>query len=440
MKTIQKILIALIVVFTFLIASLQMMSQQELPDTLWSKDVEDMGYYTPNAIKFSPDGKYVYVDLDGKDRYSVLQFETLTGKLIREIPQSTREISLSPTGDTILLSGGPIVTWRSSKTGEILDTIMISGIEWTQCRALLTPNGKRIIVNPGRLGLDKPQILIYDIKTKKLLKSFAGRYNAADRLYISPDGKYLSFTDFRGTYSTAILIDLNTYEEVKIFEDPKKDDIWNLRFSPDGKMMLTGTPKHINLWDLKTLKLIKTLNYYNSKDVIDRGGILRIVYSNDFKYLIYSYYDQEDFNPNEIVVWNIEKDSVEYIYPFSGTKAIDISKDGYIASRAYVPGHGRILFLLRPKWKTTGVKENENSNFNYSYNNGNLKINFKEKLKVLPEINIYNISGKLIKSVSYNDIEFNNKSIELDINFLNTGVYLFEINLSNKHYTIKIMK
>ncbi|MFC2130722.1 T9SS type A sorting domain-containing protein, partial [Bacteroidota bacterium] len=87
----------------------------------------------------------------------------------------------------------------------------------------------------------------------------------------------------------------------------------------------------------------------------------------------------------------------------------------------------------------TGVKEHKKEDFKYTYNNGKLKIHFVENIIEKPVINIYDISGKLIKTISDTDFQAGHKSIELDVSFLIPGVYLFEISFSNNHYSLKLL-
>jgi WD40 repeat protein len=427
MKTILLFLITIIALFLLFIIPLQ--AQEELPDTVWTKKLDNI-----NAVKFSPDAKYI---IASTHTHGVYQLDRTNGDIIRTIMLGNNGVDFSPTGDTLILSAGNQVTLLNTETGVILDTFLFSKEGNPNCEAIITPDGKRIIATTGKMGFDEPQILVIDIATKEIIKTFIGRYYKASRLDISSDGKYFIFNDFRGTYYTVILMDLHTYEELKIFEKPG-GSYSNHGFAPNNEYFLTSSSSGLDLWNLKTFKVQKTLNYYQDINATDPGASSR-VFTNDSKYLIYGYFDWEDYDPNKVIVWNIEGDSLQYEYPFSGSKDIDISKDDYIAASGYTPyllGH---LNLLRPKWNETSVDENEENDFKYILKDKILTIKFDDELNITPTINIYDISGKLVKSISDFELQTDFKSINVNVDFLIPGVYLIEIITTKKHYSFKLM-
>ena len=93
-------------------------------------------------------------------------------------------------------------------------------------------------------------------------KPIAGGYGVA----ITPDGKIIASSQAR----TAKLRDFATDTEIDSFSE-KTNDIYDLAFSPDGKLLALGTgnfgpnmtsggqPGAVQLWDWKAHKLIKTL-------------------------------------------------------------------------------------------------------------------------------------------------------------------------------------
>ncbi|MFH1052740.1 MAG: T9SS type A sorting domain-containing protein [bacterium] len=419
-----------------LVLIIQLKAQEPLPDTVWTKKIANI-----KAVNFSLDSEYLFAG----GRKEFYQLEITTGEIFKTFLVNTgyvNKIGFSISGDTIITSGtdATIRLW-DYLTGDSIFTFYtikeFGIISYGGSDALITPDGKRIITLTGFIGLDEPQILVIDIATKEIIKTFVGRYYYASNPQISSDGKYFSFQDFRGTYSTVILINLNTYEEIKIFENPNGSLNQNI-FSPDCNHLTAnsaGVGKDIFIWDLKTLKLFKQFQY-EEKDVIE-PILYNEKYTNDSKYLIMSFHDHQDYQPDKIIVWNIDGDSLEYEYPFSGQTAIDVSKDDYIAAYSQNSGY---LTLLRPKWNGTDVKDIKEDDFNYTLKDGILKIKFKEEFTEIPLVNIYDISGKLIKSISDFEIQSDYKELTLNIGFLIPGVYLFEIKFSDKNYSFKLLK
>ncbi|MFC2131442.1 WD40 repeat domain-containing protein [Bacteroidota bacterium] len=425
----MKSLLFLIILTAVLMSAVPLNAQEQLPDTVWSKQIQNA-----HVVKFSPDGQYVFVGI----RYDVLKIETTTGNVIDTFALNRplmKSLSPSPTGDTLIITGNRLIMMWNVITGDTIFTLNYGE------EACFTPDGKRIIATTGKMGLDEPQILVIDIETKEIIKTFIGRYNYTGDLQISSDGKYFSFTDFRGTYSTVILIDLNTYEEIKIFENPNGSLDKNI-FSPNNKYLAANSAGHkdIFIWDLKTLELFKHFQYEEFND-ITIPILTNEKFTMNSKYLIMSFFDNEDFDPNKIIVWNIEGDSLEYEYSFSGSTALDVSKDDYIAgySRAW-----RILSLLRPKWNGTGVKEHKKEDFKYTYNNEKLKIHFDDIPINIPEINIYNMIGMNVGANCPDCIgmplQTQGNIIEIDIGYLTAGVYFVIVDVSGKRYVIKLMR
>ncbi|MFC2129793.1 WD40 repeat domain-containing protein, partial [Bacteroidota bacterium] len=172
-------------------------AQEHLPDTVWSKQIQNA-----QVVKFSPNGQYVFVGIDKIGSSVVYKIETTTGTTVdtfRYHRPLTKRLSFSPTGDTLAVSGSGFIRLWDIRASDTIFTF-----EYGE-EACITPDGKRIIATTGKMGVDEPQILVIDIETKEIIKSFIGRYNGASNLQVSNDGKYFSFEDFRGTYGTVIL-------------------------------------------------------------------------------------------------------------------------------------------------------------------------------------------------------------------------------------------
>jgi WD40 repeat protein len=427
MKTILHFLTTIIVLFLLFIIPLQ--AQEEVPDTVWSKNLGNV-----QMVKFSPDGKNLYVGVIEIGRSLVYKINNATGLIVDTfsyLPPLIKRIDLSANGDTLMVSGSGFIWLWDVETGDTIFTLKYGD------EACFTPDGKRIIATTGKMGFDEPQILVIDIETKEIIKSFIGRYYYASNPQISSDGKYLSFKDFRGTYSTIILMDLNDYEELKIFENSNGSLDQNV-FSPDSKYLAANSAgdRDIFIWDLATLEMYKHIQYEENDNVLN-PSVNTIKFSNNSQYLIFPFFDWEDYDPNKIIVWNIEGDSLEYEYPYSAQRAIDISKDNYIAACGQYPGY---LTLLRPKWNGTYIKEQKEEDFKYSLKDVILKIKFDDELNNTPTINIYDISGKLVKSISDFELQTDFKSINVNVDFLISGVYLIEIKLRNQIYSLKVLK
>jgi WD40 repeat protein len=428
--------ISLFVFFLLTIQNFEHLQGQELlPDIVWTRN--NLGGRI-NVVKFSPDSQYIFASTS---YYGVHQLDRQTGEIIRTIMLGNNQVSFSSTSDTIVLSAGNQISLISTRSGDILDTIILPFEGFLDCAGVITPNGKSIIATTGKIGKDYPQIFILDIETKEIIKTFVGKYVQTSQLNISPDGKYFYFSDFAGARGFVFLIDLNTYEEIAMF-DNSPYGIMTPTISPDNTMLacISYVDGKILIYDLKTFKLRKVINY--SEPNTTDFGLGNAIFSNDSKYLIFGYYDHEEYDPNEVIVWNIEKDMVEYKFQFSGVSSIDISQDDFIVTVGYSPTKIWHVNLLRPNWKISKVKESKEVKLKYSYQDGKLKVLFDENIFEKPGINIYDLEGKLL---SYSQLLITNfqtgsNSLEIDFSLFPSGIYFVEIISGNNKYTIKVIK
>ncbi len=130
---------------------------------------------------------------------------------------------------------------------------------------------------------------------------------------ISPDGKIFASCQAR----TAKLREFNTDKEIDTF-DGKTNDIYDLAFSPDGKLLalatgdfgpnmtdlrVGGKPGAVELWDWKAHRLLKTLK-------TRRFAVWGLAFSNDGKRLASAggLYGGTTAAPRlgEVQVWNVE--------------------------------------------------------------------------------------------------------------------------------------
>ncbi len=123
---------------------------------------------------------------------------------------------------------------------------------WFSC------DGKRLLTVPGTTLIGKVPYL-WDLETGEELQRFQGHGEAVRALTFSPDGKQVLTGSGReidmGTVSTdnsARLWDLATGKEIKRFEGHKAY-VHTTQFSPDGKRILTaGSDSTARVWDVDT--------------------------------------------------------------------------------------------------------------------------------------------------------------------------------------------
>jgi WD40 repeat protein len=251
---------------------------------------------SPNVTNFSftsmavsPDFHYALVgDLDGTTHL----MDTATSKELRTFKAKNTVLSVdfSPDGNTVLVSSqDQTVRLYDRETGLELHDISLTDMAWT---ATFSPDGNHVLT-----GSDKGPVRVLDVKRHPHLPVFTGHTGVVIAAAFSPDGKSLAtgstdglrlwdtgsgqllhnFED-AGTLSygaafsadghyllcdniegTATLWDAATGRAERRFIARSGFQIYDVKFSPDGRSMLTaGTNPNqmpgqmVWVWDLQT--------------------------------------------------------------------------------------------------------------------------------------------------------------------------------------------
>ncbi len=395
---------------------------QELLDVLWSTDKPFWG-------KFSPDGKFVYMC----DHVNLFKADALTGEISRTFSYYSNylaDFDFSPTGDTLVSTGGyqyDIVLWDtySCDTLKVITSVFDSlGKKASPNTIKFTPDGKRLVVSID----EYPKIVIIEVNTGEIIKGIS-EYNASGILDVSPDGKFFAFHSHKYGYTIA-LFDLETYEYLGDLEGnyyyinrmiiPNNENIFACGFEPP----------FLYIWDANSRELIN----FEKFDIPEFGNFVDFAVTIDSKYVMVANDYFEDKTKNRITVFDIEKDKIIYTYPYRGGN-IDISSEGYIiASDAYT------LRVLNPTWKKyVGINETKEETIKHTFFDSKLKMFFDEEIFDMPEINIYNILGVNVGANGRSPVKSGNE-IEIDLNYLNSGVYFVVVDIDGKRSVLKVMR
>lgn len=169
-------------------------------------------------------------------------------------------------------------------TGEEIKTIRDT-MEVVQ--VAISPDGKRIAYNTyldeKLLDLESDSVL-WSVKCAKYLSNFQ---NISE---FSSDGSKILITGD----GIIKFLDANTGETLVSFEDSHIDNIWDAKYSPDGKTIVTCSDDNtLMLWDAESGKRVNILEGHTS-------GVLTVCFSPDGKYIASGSKDKT------ISVWEIE--------------------------------------------------------------------------------------------------------------------------------------
>lgn len=216
---------------------------------------------SPTRLVFSPDGRQLGCASYG----DAVIIDPRTGKEMRRFTGgsfSCLGFAFLPDGKHVLAVASwdrPGYAWGSGGIGlwEVATGKLVhrfTDIEGEGVWDLsLSDDGKVLAVR----GKDKQStVTIWDVPSRKKLRTLPGGENWPYAVTVSPDGKFIAIPGFR----SVSLYDVGTGEHVRELADVA-GGVWSLTFSPDGKIA-GGAVSHgdsVQIWDVQTGKLLRSL-------------------------------------------------------------------------------------------------------------------------------------------------------------------------------------
>jgi WD40 repeat protein len=195
------------------------------------------------CLAFAPDGKTLAVGMNGGIENLTLWNVATRKKVRRFAPEKqapVQTVAFSPDGK-LLASGGhgnPVRLWDPA-TGE---QKALLGQEPDRILSLaFTPDGKSLA------AVREHKVCVWDIATRKELRSFGGGTESPECLAVAPDGRFVATGGVGGPVR---LWDLSTGKETAQFLK-HNNSVRSLAFSPDGKLLASAAMNQtLRLWDL----------------------------------------------------------------------------------------------------------------------------------------------------------------------------------------------
>jgi WD40 repeat protein len=218
------------------------------------------------SMDLSLDGRQIVVVYDEfyddkDDIKRICFFDANTGKLIRAIfTKDASKIAFNPDGKRIATShpnNEKIRIW-DSVTRKVILTIS-EDVGWVNF-LFFSPDGNHIISSATSKETYKPIFTIWDANTGKKKIILSTKPEQYSPIAISPDGNLIAFVSDKK--KTIGLFNITADKEINTVSDfsGHTDKIKSLAFSPDGKMIVSGsTDKSVKLWDVATGKEIRTM-------------------------------------------------------------------------------------------------------------------------------------------------------------------------------------
>lgn len=221
------------------------------------------------GLAYSPDGKTLVSLCDnGDDGAAIHLWEATTGKYIRLLysvdaeMDSVESIAFSPDGRTLAIgfATGWIGLWDTMNTDAIPKYFdNQEQHRWDVFSLAFSPDGN-ILASCGRDSIRDSTVRLWDMKTRKLLRTFKGHKDDVFSVAFSPDGKTIASSSKESVRLW------NTQGEEHLRSVITHTAILDVAFSPDGKTLASGNNDNtVRLWEAITGKPITTLSGHEGK-------------------------------------------------------------------------------------------------------------------------------------------------------------------------------
>ena len=177
-------------------------------------------------------------------------------------------------------------------TWELIKNIKGPSGSWPR-NLIYSPDGKYLVTDAEyRKG-----ICIWDIATGSLYKTFAQENWIRDIIF-NPDGRYIAAGVSDGVVSSIKIWDIKTLKVVRTLPSNYQSDGNFIAFSPDGNYLAVIDYNAVKIWNMKTGLVAKTLSH--PEKLLQRG----LAYSPDGRYIAAG-------GEKYVKIWDVSEYNVE---------------------------------------------------------------------------------------------------------------------------------
>ncbi|QDT44933.1 Serine/threonine-protein kinase pkn1 [Gimesia alba] len=200
-----------------------------------------------SSIAISPDGQTIL----SASYQNLIVSRIDNGQGILELKSDRAafdNFSMSPDGKFIVSSGSQPQIWNLATGSPILN---LEGDEGFRISCLaVSPNGKQVIA-----GTHSRALLVFDIATGKLSKTFLGHSHTVTQIAFLPDGKHF----ISGSYDDTLKLWSLENESPVLTPQAHSREVNHVVISSDGKQAVSAAQGELKVWDLQKGKLQNNL-------------------------------------------------------------------------------------------------------------------------------------------------------------------------------------